>query len=160
MAVVSGFLEGVATAGIAPPPGSPYNGADIDRVTPFNSSNAKDKGITLCRRLFIKDNIGVSHIQTDLFTPQIRVALGNVALWNMTEVKTCNWDTDQAVYEWNQNTVDDLKNNYVTPIGTLGSAQSKYVHMAKSPVYANDGATYSSGGKTVRGYRYVTKIPE
>jgi len=123
-----------------------YNGADIDRVTPFNSSNAKNKGITLCRRSSIKDNVGVS--QTNLFTPQIRVALGNVALWNMTEVKTCNWETDQvdkSVYEWNPNTVDYLKNNYVTPIGTLGSAQSNYVHLAKSPVYANDGATYTSG---------------
>jgi type IV pilus assembly protein PilY1 len=126
-----------------------YNGADVDRVTPFNSSNAKNKGITLCRRA--AENIGVSHIQTDSFTPQIRVALGNVALWNMTEVKTCNWETDQVdktVYEWNPNTVDYLKNNYVTPIGTLGSAQSNYVHMATSPVYANDGATYSSGGST------------
>ena len=127
-----------------------YNGADIDRVTPFNSTDATKKGITLCRRA--AENTGVSHEPKPLFTPQIRVAIGNVALWNMTEVRTCNWDTDRAdksVYEWNPNTVDYLKNNYVTPIGTLGSAQSNYVHMAKSPVYANDGATYSSGGKTV-----------
>ena len=41
-----------------------YNGADIDRVTPFNSADAKNKGITLCRRSYIKDNVGVS--QTNL----------------------------------------------------------------------------------------------
>lgn len=118
-----------------------YNGADLSRVTPFTSSTAISKGITLCRRA--AENTGVSH--TDVFTPQIRVAIGNVALWNMTEVRTCNWDTDQAVYSWNQNTVDYLKNNYVTPVGTLASVQSNYAHLAKSPVYSNDGATYGSG---------------
>ena len=96
-----------------------YNGADIDRVTPFTSSDARNKGITLCRRSYITGDIGVSHVATDLFTPQIRVAIGNVALWNMTEVRTCNWSTEIG-YSWKDTTIDFMKSNYVTPIGLTG----------------------------------------
>jgi type IV pilus assembly protein PilY1 len=119
-----------------------YNGADIDRVTPFNSSDAKNKGITLCRRA--AENTGVSH--TALFTPQIRVAIGNVALWNMTEVRTCNWSTE-IDYDWKDTTLDFMKSNYVTPIGLTGAADSDYVHKTSVPVESTDGATYTSGSK-------------
>jgi type IV pilus assembly protein PilY1 len=119
-----------------------YNGADIDRVTPFNSTDAKNKGITLCRRA--AENTGVSH--TALFTPQIRVAIGNVALWNMTEVRTCNWSTEVG-YSWKDTTLDFMKSNYVTPIGLTGSADSDYVHKPSVPVESTDGATYTSGSK-------------
>ncbi len=125
-----------------------YNGADVDRVTPFNSTNAKNKGITLCRRSYILNDIGTSHVVDNLFTPQIRVAIGNVALWNMTEVRTCNWSTEIG-YAWKDTTIDFMKSNYVTPIGLTGAADSDYVHSTSVPVQATDGATYTSSGKTV-----------
>ena len=79
-----------------------YNGTDLNRVTPFNTSTIIQKGITLCRRP--AENSGVS--QTDVFTPQIRVAIGNFALWNMTEVRSCNWSSEVA-YTWETPTMLD-----------------------------------------------------
>jgi type IV pilus assembly protein PilY1 len=118
-----------------------YNGSDLNRVTPFDSSNSQKYGITMCRR--VAESTGVS--QTDALTPQLRVAIGNVALWNMTEVRTCNWSSE-IDYTWNTNTIDFLKNNYVTPTGVKGSADGDYVHKASAPVQATEGATYSSSG--------------
>jgi type IV pilus assembly protein PilY1 len=57
-----------------------YNGADLARLTPYNSTTAVAQGITLCRRPV--ENTGITH--TNAFTPQIRVAIGNYILWNMT----------------------------------------------------------------------------
>ena len=64
-----------------------YNGSDLNKLTPFHSANAMAKGVTMCRRP--KEDTGVSGINA--FTPIIRAAVGNMILWNMTEVKTCNW---------------------------------------------------------------------
>lgn len=121
-----------------------YNGTDVDRVTPFNSDDARNKGITLCRRA--AENTGTSH--TSLFTPQIRVAIGNVALWNMTEVRTCNW-SNEINYTWKAATLEFLTSNYVTPIGSTGTSNSAYVHGGSVPVLATDGASYTSGGTSV-----------
>ena len=105
-----------------------YNGADLDRLTPYNSTTAMAQGITLCRRP--AENTGVTH--TNAFTPQIRVAVGNYLLWNMTEVRTCNWSTE-INYNWKSTTVDFLSANYLTPKGTLGSADANHVHKASVP---------------------------
>ena len=121
-----------------------YNGTDLNRVTPFNTSTIIQKGITLCRRP--AENSGVS--QTDVFTPQIRVAIGNFALWNMTEVRSCNWSSEVA-YTWETPTIAFLTANYLTPIGTLGSANANYAHKTSVPVSGTDGATYTAASGTV-----------
>jgi type IV pilus assembly protein PilY1 len=105
-----------------------YNGTDLARLTPYNSTTAVEQGITLCRRP--AENTGVTHVNT--FTPQIRVAVGNYILWNMSEVRTCNWSTELN-YTWKSTTVDFLSANYLTPAGTLGSADPDHVHRSSVP---------------------------
>ena len=105
-----------------------YNGSDLARLTPYNSTAALAQGITVCRRPV--ENTGITH--TNTFTPQIRVAVGNFMLWNMTEVRTCNWSSELN-YTWKTTTIDFLSANYTTPAGTLGSGQANHVHKASVP---------------------------
>lgn len=113
-----------------------YNGNDLIRLTPFNYSN----GITLCRR---HENVTsgasaadkASHTTTKL--PQIRVAKGNILLWNMSEVRTCNW-SDEIAYSWKAPTVNYITANYVGVGGTD-------THVTSVPAKA-DGAKYSTLG--------------
>lgn len=127
-----------------------YNGSDVDQLTPFNDTTAKTKGITMCRRP--AEDTGVSHTDSlhaspRIFTPEIRVAYGNMLLWNMTEVKTCNWSdvTGESSYTWKTPTITFLDNNYVTPAGTKGADNSNYKHLTTNPK-KSEGATYSSKG--------------
>ena len=105
-----------------------YNGTDIGRLTQYSDSTSLQEGITLCRRH--NENTGVSHVNA--FTPVIRVAKGNLLLWNMTEVRTCNWDSEVS-YTWKTPTIDFLTSNYLTPAGMLGSTTSAYRHKSKTP---------------------------
>lgn len=118
-----------------------YNGSDLDKLTPFNSTTAMAQGITLCRRP--EQNAGTSHSST--LTPQIRVVIGNFILWNMTEVRSCNWSTEVG-YTWQTPTVTFLTANYVSPNGVKASTDANYTHKGSVPTAATDGATYSSGG--------------
>ena len=122
-----------------------YNGSDLDKLTPYNSvnnPNAMLKGITLCRRTGTET--GLSHSSTNVFTPQIRVAVGNYILWNMTEVRTCNW-SEELGYTWKESTVEFLKNNYVSPNGTKGSATGNYAaHPLTVPSRTTNGAIYGA----------------
>lgn len=106
-----------------------YNGLDLDRLTPFNSTQAISRGITLCRRS--AENAGVSHV--GVYTPQIRVAIGNFILWNMTEIRTCNWSTE-VNYTWQTPTLDFLHDNYISPIGATATTNADYEHGASVPV--------------------------
>lgn len=113
-----------------------YNGADLPRLTAYNTDDAKRKGLTFCRRP--AEDTGISHIDT--FTPEIRVAVGNVLLWNMTEVRTCNWadgGSAEPSYSWRTATIDYLSANYVTPDGTLATGDHK--HLSTTPKKADTG---------------------
>jgi len=113
-----------------------YNGSDLNLLTPFNSDDAKRKGVTFCRRP--SEDTGISH--TGTFTPEIRAAVGNVILWNMTEVRTCNWadgGSGEPSYSWRSDTISYLSANYVTPDGTL--ATGDHVHLAQTPKKSDAG---------------------
>lgn len=114
-----------------------YNGTDLDRLTPFNSDAAKAKGLTFCRRPV--ENSGVSH--TGTFTPEIRVAVGNLILWNMTEVRTCNWSTEVG-YTWRSATIDYLSANYETPAGTRGATTPAHVHLTSVPSRTGENTSF------------------
>lgn len=105
-----------------------YNGTDLNRLTPYSDSTSMSEGITLCRRH--AENSGTSH--TNTFTPVIRVAKGNYILWNMTEVRTCNWNSEIS-YSWKSPTISFLNNNYLTPANTLGSSTSAHSHKGQTP---------------------------
>lgn len=105
-----------------------YNGADLNRLTPYSDSTATSQGITLCRRP--NENSGTSHSNT--FIPAIRVARGNVVLWNMTEVRTCNWDSEIS-YTWKSPTLDFLNSNYLTPAGSTAATSTSFRHLTKTP---------------------------
>lgn len=125
-----------------------YNGSDLDKLTPFNDSTAKSKGITLCRRpaenTSATSDTDSLHNKSRVFTPEIRVAYGNMILWNMTEVKTCNW-SDEVSYTWKDPTITFLDSNYVTPEGHMGVERSNYKHV-KSVPDKSSGAKYSTFG--------------
>ncbi|MDM0115281.1 PilC/PilY family type IV pilus protein [Variovorax sp. J22R133] len=89
-----------------------YNGADLSRLTPFSY----DDGITLCRRH--QNPSGDSASQSTTLLPVIRTAPGNYLLWNMTEVRTCNW-TQEIGYNWKTPTVNFVSANYQGVGGTL-----------------------------------------
>ena len=119
-----------------------YNGADLHKLTPYTEENNPDvmsKGITMCRRT--AENAEVSSDPAKVFTPQIRVAVGNYIMWNMTEVRSCNW-AGEVGYSWQAPTIDFLKKNYVTPNGSKGSDDSDYEHRASVPRNPEDGAVY------------------
>lgn len=84
-----------------------YNGSDLNRLTPFNYA----EGLTLCRR---HENPGTDNTQSQSSTlrPVIRAARGNYILWNMTEVRSCNWSGEIA-YAWKTPTVNFMTANYV-----------------------------------------------
>lgn len=107
-----------------------YNGKDLPYLTSFDSTIA-DSGLTFCRRH--KEVAGTSH--SGAFTPEIRIAVGNVMLWNMTEVRSCNWSnvTGEGNYTWQQETINYLKANYETPAGTFGSSTAAHVHLSSVP---------------------------
>ncbi len=123
-----------------------YNGSDLDRLTPFNDAAPMSQGITLCRRP--AENSGVSH--SALFTPEIRVVVGNYILWNMTEVRSCNWDTGDGVakYTWQSPTITFLSSNYVSPSGVKATTDANYKHKADTPNQTTNGAKYGSLGPT------------
>ena len=106
-----------------------YNGTDLDQLTPY-SGDAIKKGLTFCRRP--AQNSGVSHNPTATFTPEIRVAFGNLILWNMTEVRSCNW-SEELAYTWDASTVTYLSANYETPSGKLGTDDINFIHPSKVP---------------------------
>ncbi|HUG23257.1 MAG TPA: hypothetical protein VMN83_12090, partial [Albitalea sp.] len=112
-----------------------YNGDDLDRLTAFNSNDAKNKGLTFCRRP--QENEGVSHVIDSI--PEIRVAVGNVILWNMTEVRTCNWSSE-IYYKWKPETRTYLEANYVTPKGTLATGDHK--HLESVPEKSGENTSY------------------
>lgn len=107
-----------------------YNGSDLAKLVPY-ASTSLTKGITMCRRPD-KNTNAYSHTNPSPFLPQIRVAFGNMLLWNMTEVRTCNWSGEQA-YTWKDPTVAFIKKNYVTPAGTTGTAVPAYDHLVSVP---------------------------
>ncbi|MDM0054911.1 pilus assembly protein [Variovorax fucosicus] len=94
-----------------------YNGTDLNRLTPFNYSD----GLTLCRRH--QNPTGDSASQTTTLLPVLRTARGNYLLWNMTEVKTCNW-TQEISYTWKPATVTFMSNNYQGIGGTTVAHKS------------------------------------
>ena len=116
-----------------------YNGTDLNLLTPFYSSDATSKGITLCRRP--AENTGTSHVLTDTFTPEIRVAIGNVILWNMTEVRTCNWSSEVG-YTWQTPTITFLNNNYQTPDGTYGKDVAAHAHLTSVPTQTGENTSF------------------
>ncbi|MDO9313457.1 MAG: PilC/PilY family type IV pilus protein [Burkholderiaceae bacterium] len=123
-----------------------YNGSDLNQLTPYNNDNnptAMSKGITLCRRT--AEDAGVSSDAAKVFTPQIRVAVGNYILWNMTEVRSCNW-SGEIGYTWKGPTVDFLKNNYISPNGSKGVDNANYVHPLSVPANPAQGAVYGGIG--------------
>lgn len=110
-----------------------YNDKDLPYLTAYNGTDAKNKGLTFCRRP--KENSGTSHSSS--FIPEIRVAVGNVILWNMTEVRTCNWSSEIG-YTWKADTITYLNNNYETPAGTYGSSVSDHQHLSSVPSVGGD----------------------
>ena len=82
-----------------------YNGSDLNRLTPFNYA----EGVTLCRRH--ENPILTTLSQTTTLAPVIRSARGNYLLWNMTEVRTCNWN-EEIGYTWKTPTVNFMTANY------------------------------------------------
>ena len=114
-----------------------YNGTDLKLLTPFNSDAAKENGLTFCRRPL--ENSGVSH--TGTFTPEIRVAVGNLILWNMTEVRTCNWSTEVG-YTWKADTITYLSANYETPAGTRGATTPAHVHLKSVPSRTGENTSF------------------
>lgn len=113
-----------------------YNGKDLPYLTAYNDNNVTKKGLTFCRRH--KEVSGTSH--AGAFTPEIRIAVGNAMLWNMTEVRSCNWSnvTGEGNYTWQTATVDYLKANYETPAGTFGSSDADHAHMGSVPALGGD----------------------
>lgn len=104
-----------------------YNGSDLNRLTPYNFAD----GLTLCRR---HENTNTdSASQTTTLKPVIRTARGNYLLWNMTEVRTCNW-SEEIGYTWKAATVAFMTANYQ---GAGGAT----VHQGSTP---SSGATGSS----------------
>lgn len=109
-----------------------YNGSDLNRLTPYSDSTSLAQGITLCRRP--AENSGTSHSST--FTPSIRVAKGNLILWNMTEVRTCNWSSEVS-YSWKTPTIDFLNSKYLTPANDYGSVNAQHSHKSTTPAAAD-----------------------
>jgi type IV pilus assembly protein PilY1 len=105
-----------------------YNGSDLKNLTPFNDADSISRGVTFCRRQ--AEASGISHVNA--FIPEIRVALGNAALWNMTEVKTCNWSGD-IPYTWQTPTINYLNTYYQTPAGTTGATEPNHQHLSSVP---------------------------
>jgi type IV pilus assembly protein PilY1 len=118
-----------------------YNGADLKYLTPFNSEDAKKKGMTFCRRP--KENSGVSHDSAAVLTPEIRAAVGNLILWNMTEVKACNWSSELG-YSWQTPTINFLNDNYVTPAGSTATAKADYKHLTSVPALGGDNKSFTA----------------
>ena len=77
-----------------------YDGADINKLTPFNPPvgltgvDARRNGITLCNTTRKTDNPG-----NDLFNepPLIRVASGNFSLWAANERWQCLWQDESPL---------------------------------------------------------------
>ncbi len=114
-----------------------YNGTDLIRLTPFNYSD----GITLCRRHAALPNNYAStdrYSQNTTMLPQIRAARGNYLLWNMSEVRTCNWNGELS-YTWKTATVNFITASYVGAGGTS-------THATTTPDKTTQGASYGSVG--------------
>jgi type IV pilus assembly protein PilY1 len=105
-----------------------YNGPDLQNLTPFNDAYSTARGVTFCRRQ--AEATGISHV--NIFTPEIRVALGNAILWNMTENKSCNWSGD-INYIWQNSTINYLNNQYQTPANTFGASYPSHQHLSSVP---------------------------
>jgi type IV pilus assembly protein PilY1 len=118
-----------------------YNASDLNKLTPFNSSDAMNRGVTFCRRPV--ENSGLSHNPTSSspLTPEIRAAIGNLALWNMSEVKSCNW-SGELPYSWQGPTISFLNNNYVTPAGDLGKDNSNHQHLTSVPSKTGENTSF------------------
>ncbi|NVM89218.1 type IV pilus assembly protein PilY1 [Variovorax sp. SG517] len=101
-----------------------YNGPDLIRLTPFSYAT----GLTLCRRHENPTNAEESQISK--LNPVIRAAEGNYVLWNMTEVRSCNW-LNEGKYDWQDSTVAFMTANYV---GAGGAS----AHQGKNPAKANE----------------------
>jgi type IV pilus assembly protein PilY1 len=101
-----------------------YNGADLIRLTPFSYAT----GLTLCRRHENPTNAEESQISK--LNPVIRAAEGNYVLWNMTEVRSCNWFNEEK-YDWQDSTVAFMTANYV---GAGGAS----AHQGSNPAKANE----------------------
>ncbi|RZL68679.1 MAG: hypothetical protein EOP77_00425 [Variovorax sp.] len=112
-----------------------YKGADLNRLTPFSYS----EGITLCRRP--EAPTGNDASQSSTLKPVIRTARGNYLLWNMTEVKTCNWATGggEGNYTWKTPTVNFMTANY---IGADGGAATHQTSVPPAPTSTNDSHEY------------------
>jgi type IV pilus assembly protein PilY1 len=82
-----------------------YNGSDLRRLTPF----FYPEGLTLCRRH--QNPSSTTYSQSTTLLPVIRVARGDYMLWNMTEVRTCNW-SGEINYTWKTPTVSFMTSNY------------------------------------------------
>jgi len=114
-----------------------YNGNDLNRLTPFTSTNAMAKGVTFCRRP--AENSGTS--QSSILTPEIRAAVGNLLLWNMTEILSCNWSSEVG-YSWQTPTINFLNANYQTPVGDYGSANSNHAHLTSVPAKSGENTSF------------------
>ena len=75
-----------------------YNGTDINKLTPFDSSNSvtmgadnNNSGITICNTTEPTDRDNLSQEDTGL--PRMRVARGNYSLWASNERWQCRWGT-------------------------------------------------------------------
>lgn len=83
-----------------------YNGADLDKLTPFSTtqvapykyiaSDADDKkeGITICNTTDVANTNTFSHNVTD--PPLMKVVQGNYSLWAANERWQCTWDSGSA----------------------------------------------------------------
>jgi len=113
-----------------------YNRADLPYLAPFaTGGEAVTKGVTFCRRP--NENEGKSHEGAS--TPVIRTAVGNVILWNMTEVRTCNW-SGEINYSWKPGTITHLASTFETPAGTL--ATGVHEHATSVPTAGGDNKSY------------------
>lgn len=75
-----------------------YNGTDIDKLTPFDSSDSvtmgadnENSGITICNTTEPANRNNLS--QSDTGLPLMRVARGNYSLWASNERWQCRWGT-------------------------------------------------------------------
>ena len=75
-----------------------YNGADINKLTPFNppttNLDPKLNGLTICNTT-VNNSSAVSEDVTD--PPLLRVASGNYSLWASNERWQCRWSGEEAV---------------------------------------------------------------
>lgn len=104
-----------------------YNGADINKLTPFtvtNSQNTVTSGITLCNTT-LPDGVH-TYSQDTTSPPSFYIVSGNYSLWGSSPQVQCGFGTSTALKNNNNSTLSGIQANPGNPTNSdfLGSGAS------------------------------------